>query len=225
MTRLFYLTFMGTPRFSEAKMGANGHGHDDAHADDHDDHGHGHGAAGVHESPALMTIPLVVLAILSIVGGFIGIPHMSWLEHWLEPVVPEHAEFVAGATLEYVLMAVSVLAAAGALVFGWTSYSNLKKAEARKREHAKLHETLEHKWYVDEFYESAFIRPIYELSVKLWKGFDVGVIDRIVVGFGRVSEWTGQAARTLQTGSIQVYAVMLLLGLVLTLSYLIKGFI
>ncbi|MBS1963328.1 MAG: NADH-quinone oxidoreductase subunit L [Bdellovibrionales bacterium] len=229
MTRMFYLTFMGTPRFNEAAMGANGHGHHDDHGHDHghsDDHGHGHGPKGVHESPALMTIPLVVLAVLSIVGGFIGIPHHSWLEHWLEPVIPGHAEgaFSVGETGELVLMIVSVLAAAGAIAYAWKTYTNLKSAEARKKKHAKLHEALENKWYVDEAYEATFIQPIYELSVKLWKGFDVGVIDRIVLGFGRVSQWTGQAARTLQTGSIQVYAIMLLFGLVMTLAYLIKGF-
>lgn len=219
MTRMFYLTFMGKPRFNEAALGANGHGHD------HDDHGHG--TKGVHESPALMTIPLVILAILSVVGGFIGIPHMSWLEHWLEPIIPAHeaGAFTAGESAEIALMAVSTLAAATAIFFAWRTYANLKAAEERKKNHAKLHETLEHKWYVDEAYEAAFIRPIYELSVKLWKGFDVGVIDRIVLGFGRVSQWTGQAARTLQTGSLQVYAIMLLFGLVLTLSYLIKGFV
>jgi NADH-quinone oxidoreductase subunit L len=214
MTRMFYLTFMGSARYNEAKMGT--HGHDD----------HGHGPKGVHESPALMTIPLVVLAILAIVGGFIGIPHMSWLEHWLEPVIPVHeAIFTASETTEIALMILSTIVAAGSILFAWRTYGNMKIAEARKRDHAKLHETLENKWYVDEIYESAFIKPIYELSVKLWKGFDIGVIDRIVVGFGRISMWTGQAARTLQTGSIQVYAIMILFGLVLTLSYLIKGFI
>jgi NADH-quinone oxidoreductase subunit L len=152
---------------------------------------------------------------------------MSWLEHWLEPVIPAHdlSTFTAGGATEFILMGVSTFAAIIAVVFAWRSYQNLRTAEARKRNHAKLHATLENKWYVDEAYEAAFIQPIYELSVKLWKGFDVGVIDRIVLGFGRISQWTGQAARTLQTGSIQVYAIMILFGLVLTLSYLIKGFI
>ena len=214
MTRIFYLTFMGTPRFDNTTLGAHGH----------DDHNHA-APTGVHESPALMTIPLVVLAILSIVGGFIGIPHMSWLEHWLEPVIATHGTFTAGESTEVALMIISTIVAAGSIFFAWRTYGNLKVAAERKRDHAKLYATLENKWYVDELYESAFIRPIYELSIKLWKGFDVGVIDRIVVGFGRVSEWSGQAARTMQTGSIQVYAFMILFGLVLTLSYLIKGFI
>jgi NADH-quinone oxidoreductase subunit L len=234
MTRMFYLTFMGAPRFDEKSLGAHGHGHgghdDHGHGKDHepedDHHGH-HAPAGVHESPAAMTIPLVILAILSMVGGFIGIPHMSWLEHWLAPVIPPHdpATFTAGHTAEYGLMALSTLLAAGSMIFAWKTYQNLKGAEARKAKHAKLHETLENKWYVDEAYEAAFIQPIYELSVKLWRNFDVAVIDRIILGFGRVSQWTGQAARTLQTGSIQMYAMMMLIGLVLTVAYLAKGFV
>jgi NADH-quinone oxidoreductase subunit L len=221
MTRMFYLTFMGTPRFSEAKMAANGHGNDD-HA--HDDHGHG--PKGVHESSALMTIPLVILAILSVVGGFIGIPHRNWLEHWLEPVIPVHeGAITVGNNVEIVLMVLSALVAAGSIIYAWRLYGNLRKVAARKKKYEKIHKVLADKWYIDEFYEMAFIKPIYELSVKLWKGFDVGVIDRVVVGFGRVSQWTGQAARTLQTGSIQVYAIMILFGLVFTLGYLIKGFI
>ncbi len=217
MTRMFYLTFMGKPRFDEAKLG--GHGHDDHH-------GH-HAPKGVHESPALMTIPLVILAILSIVGGFIGIPHMSWLEGWLAPVIAPHdpSTFLAGHTAEYALMAFSTLAAAAAMAFAWKTYTNLRTADARQAKHPKLHRALENKWFVDEAYEAAFIRPIFDLSVKLWRGFDVAVIDRIVLGFGRVSEWTGQAARTTQTGSLQVYALMILFGLVLSLAYLIKGFI
>lgn len=201
MTRMFYLTFMGKNRTDEAN-----------HA---------------HESPATMTIPLVVLAILSIVGGFIGIPHMSWLEHWLSPVIPAHdpSSFTAGVATEYGLMAFSTLIAALGIGYAWKTYGDLKTAEARRHKYPKLHAAMENKWYVDEAYENTFIQPIYELSIRLWKSFDVAVIDRIILGFGRVSQWSGQAARTMQTGSLQVYAVMILVGLVLTLSYLVRGFV
>lgn len=226
MSRMFYLTFMGAPRFDEKKMGAH-HGHDDhAHGDQ------GHGSGGVHESPAAMTIPLVILAVLSIVGGFMGIPgslvhDANWLEKWLEPVIPSHdpSTFTAGHSTEYALMALSSI---GALLFGlfaFKMYSNLKAVEAKRQSHAKLHKTLENKWYVDELYEKTIIGPIHRFSIQLWKSFDVAVIDRIVVGFGRVSYWTGQAARTLQTGSIQTYALMILLGLVVTIGYLIYGMV
>jgi NADH-quinone oxidoreductase subunit L len=227
MTRLFYLTFLGKPRFDESKMGAaqGGHGHG------HDDHGHGHGhaAKGVHESGWQMLVPLVVLAVLSTIGGFMGIPHLSWLDHWLEPVIPSSHAVAAGISpsMEWVLMGVSVLGAVVGIFVAFNIYKSrdgsLAKPEALKQRFSWLHKTLENKWYIDEIYEAAFIRPIQALSQGLWKGFDVAVIDRIVVGFGRASEWTGQAVRTVQTGSIQVYAIVLLIGFLASVGYLIYG--
>jgi NADH-quinone oxidoreductase subunit L len=82
---------------------------------------------------------------------------------------------------------------------------------------------LENKWYIDEIYDAIFIRPIKALAEGLWKGFDVAVIDRVVLGFGRVSAWTGQTIRVIQTGSVQVYAFMFLVGFVVSVGYLIYG--
>ncbi len=215
MTRLFSLTFLGKPRFNETHP----HAHHDSHSDEP-----AHGNGGVHESPLSMTGPLMVLAVLSAIGGFMGIPHMSWLAHWLEPVIPHHVgESHVAESMEWVLMAVSVAGAALGIYFSLNLYKNLAKAESLKKRFAWLHKTLENKWYVDEIYEAVFVKPIQMLSEGLWKGFDIAVIDRIVVGFGRVSMWTGQTVRVLQTGSIQVYAFMLLLGLVATVGYLIYG--
>lgn len=212
MTRLFYLTFLGQPRFKE--------GHRE------DDHGHGHGSAGVHESPFTMTFPLQVLALLSAIGGLIGIPHLSWLEHWLEPVIPAHeaALEVAGAggeSLEWVLMGVSVVGAVAGIMIAFKLYQDLKKVKVLGERYAPLHRVLSHKWYIDEIYQMLIIRPIRVLSEVLWKSFDVAVIDRFIVGLGRISAWTGQTVRVIQTGSIQVYAMVLLLGLVLAMGYLL----
>jgi NADH-quinone oxidoreductase subunit L len=214
MTRLFYLTFMGKPRFEE-------HGHKHGHGHDHDDH---HGGP-VHESPASMTGPLIVLAILSALGGFIGIPHMSWLDHWLAPVIPSDHGLAEGVapTMEWVLMAISVVLAVVGIAFAWKLYANLQKAAELKKQFAGPHKLLTNKWYVDEVLEALFVKPIYVLSVQLWKKFDVAVIDRIVLSFGRVSMMGGQAARTLQTGSTQAYALALLIGVLLSLGYLIYG--
>jgi NADH-quinone oxidoreductase subunit L len=237
MTRVFYLTFLGKERFdahdphdnvvshsAHAKT-KHGHGHPGEDPVSHeppesDDH---HGGSGVHESPAVMMLPLWVLAILSALGGFIGIPHLSWLDRWLAPVIPAHHETAAAASLEWILMAVSVAGAAFGIWFAFSTYKDMARAEARKQRWAWLHKTLENKWYVDEIFNAIFVRPIHMLSQGLWKGFDVAVIDRIVLGFGRVSNWTGQAVRVLQTGSIQIYAFMILVGLVATVGYLIYG--
>jgi NADH-quinone oxidoreductase subunit L len=167
-----------------------------------------------------------VLAVLSALGGLMGIPHASWLEHWLEPVIPGHALSASvNPAMEWVLMGVSVVGAVFGMVLAWRIYSDLKSAEALKARWAGVHRLLENKWYVDELYEAAIIRPIQMLSEILWKVFDVKVIDQAVLGLGRVSAWTGQRVRILQTGSTQVYAFMLLVGLVVTLGYIIYGLV
>ncbi|MBI2711483.1 MAG: NADH-quinone oxidoreductase subunit L [Bdellovibrio sp.] len=230
MTRLFSLTFLGAPRFEVAEHAGHSHdhpGHDHGH--DHG-HGHGHGAKkvkgiAVHESPLLMTLPLMILAVLSIVGGYVGWPHASWIEHWLEPVVGGGHEAASGVSesLEWILMGVSVLGALIGILTSFRVYRNLSLVEAMTRNVQWLHKILENKWYIDEIYEAVFVRPIQVFSQLLWKGFDVAVIDRIVVGFGRVSQWTGETVRVIQTGSLQVYALMLLAGLIGTAGFLIYG--
>jgi NADH-quinone oxidoreductase subunit L len=236
MTRLFSLTFLGTPRFDESKMApahatvtpiSHGHGHGDGHGHDHGhSHGHGHddghSHGGVHESPAVMWVPLAVLAVLSVIGGYIGIPHASWLEHWLEPVIPVH-EGAAFSGAEGGLMAASFGIALAGIGAALGLYSNLAQVRALGNRFAFWHKLLLNKWYVDEIYDALFVKPIVALSKGLWKGFDVAVIDRIVLSFGYVSEWTGQTVRVVQTGSLQVYALMLLLGAVLSVGYLIYG--
>jgi NADH-quinone oxidoreductase subunit L len=221
MTRAFSLTFLGTPRFDEKKLGAHG-----AAAHGHDDHGHGH--VGVHESPTIMTVPLQILAVLAVIGGFIGLPHMSWLEHWLEPVIPAMPEAAGGAVsagTEYGLMFVSVAIAVVTILATLKLYRNLERVEAIKARFAWAYKLLENKWYIDELYDALVVRPVQALARGLWKGFDVGVIDWIVNGFGRASTWTGQTVRVIQTGSMQVYAFMILLGLVATVGYLIYGLV
>lgn len=235
MTRLFYLTFLGKPRFEEKKQSsskvlahpsshgaAHGAAHGVASEAGHDDHGHGHG--GVHESPAVMVVPLQILAVASAIGGFMGIPHMSWLEHWLEPVIPEH-EMAAGISpsMEWILMGVSVLGAVIGIAYAFNLYEDLKKAEALRKRFAGLNKILENKWYIDELYQAVIVNPIRALSQGLWKFIDVNVIDRFVLGTGKVSEWTGQSLRVIQTGSIQVYAFMIAIGLIATVGYLVYG--
>lgn len=225
MTRLFSLTFLGKPRFEELVSkdvhGHEAHGHHDAHSD------HGHGGVAVHESPFVMTVPLMILAVLSAVGGFMGVPHMSWIEHWLAPVIPAHvpeagAHAASGST-EYMLMGLSVTGAAIGIFLALSLYKNLAKAEARRKSWESFHRLLDNKWYIDEIYEAIFVRPILTLSQALWKGFDVAVIDNIVLGFGRMSMWSGQVMRLMQTGSVQVYALLILLGLMAAVGYLFYG--
>lgn len=197
MTRLFSLTFLGKQR-------------SDVHA---------------HETPNVMVAPLAVLAALSLLGGFMGIPHASWLGHWLEPIVGHHVPLRSGVeeSMEWVLMGLSVLGAVIGIGVALKVYAKLELVEGVRRKWAGLLKLLQNKWFVDEVYEATIIRPLYGLSKALWTGFDVAVIDRMVVGVGRASAWTGSRLRTLQTGSIQVYAFMILLGILVTLGRLVYG--
>jgi NADH-quinone oxidoreductase subunit L len=209
MSRLFFLTFMGKPRTHEAE-----------HA---------------HESPFVMTGPLWVLAILSALGGFMGIPavisevfgahDINWLAHWLNPVVPHHVELNPGTThaMEWALMGLSVLGALVGIFVAKGLYRDLAKAEALQKKFAGIHKILTDKWYIDELYDAAIVRPLVAFSKFLWRGFDVLVIDGFVNGLGRISAWTGNAARVMQTGSVQTYAIMALLGLLITVGYLVYG--
>ncbi len=210
MTRLFSLTFLGTSRTE-----AQGHGHSHSH-----DHGHEH-KHSVHESPHVMVVPLQILAILSAVGGFLGIPHFSWLEHWLEPVIPVHEAIVAVPSMEWVLMGVSVAGAVFGIFFALKLYRNLKCLyDWTKKFHDSNHSS-SGIYYVDEIYEINFVKPLHSLCGFFWKVFDVKVIDRIVLGFGRVSMRTGETVRLAQTGSIQIYALILVIGLVATAGYFV----
>jgi NADH-quinone oxidoreductase subunit L len=228
MTRLFVLTFLGKPRFSEKSLqklsNVAHHPHAHNHSNGHDDHPHE--KSGVHESPWVMLLPLCVLALLSFAGGFMGIPHMSWLEHWLAPVIPAHHDAAPAVApqMEWILMAISVLGALGGIGAAWMFYGDIPKVKAIKSKMQKIHSVLFNKWYVDELFEATVVKPIYKLSMFFWKGFDVLVIDKTVLGVGRMSEWTGQTMRVLQNGSVQFYALALLFGLVSMAGYLIYGY-
>jgi len=110
MTRLFVLTFFGKERFES----------------------HGKGA---HESPWIMVGPLAVLAVLSVLGGFMGVPHASWLEHWLEPVIPAHEAVghAVQASMEWTLMGVSVVGATLGILGAIGVFSNLGERRASEK--------------------------------------------------------------------------------------------
>ncbi len=201
MTRLFSLTFFGKPRF-----------------DPHHVH--------VHESPMVMVAPLMVLAVLSVIGGFLGIPHFSWLEGWLEPVIGHHgAESRVPASFEWILMAVSSVGAIIVMLATLRFYQNLDRAESIRRKFSWFHRCLENKWYVDELYEWVWVKPIGKIAEWCWRGIDAGVIDRVVNGVGKASQRSGQIARVPQNGSLQSYALLLMTGIILMMGYLIYAMV
>jgi len=194
MTRLFSLTFLGEHRANAAKA---------------------------HESPKVMIYPLYVLAFLSVIGGFIGVPHFNWLEHWLSPVISTAGfEAVVPHSYEWLLMALSVLGASVGIFLGFKTYKNFSGIDPIEKHASGLFKTLTNKWYVDEIYEFLIIKPLLAASKFCWKIIDVALIDWVVLGFGRASFWVGQSVRPIQTGSVQFYLFMMLIGLLITLGYI-----
>jgi NADH-quinone oxidoreductase subunit L len=184
-----------------------------------------------HESPPAMTIPLIVLAVLSVFGGWLGVTHAvsamlpghipNILEHWFGAkitAIPNLAP--ASLALEYTLMAVSILVAGGSAFWAYTLYTKKQSTlDAMTKKMKPVHTLVYNKYFVDEFYFSKIINPIVDASKGLWEYIDVGFIDKITY---KLSEFVNEAAkglRNLQNGNVQRYALYMLIGLFVTLSF------
>ena len=171
----------------------------------------------LHESPAAITIPLIILAILSIAGGWIGIPEVLMpdahrLEHFLAPVFAKSHELRAihhiDHSTELLLMAVSVAGALLAAIIAWARYS--KKPDVEARGFGKV---LENKWYVDELYDNAIVKPLYGFGRFLNKQIEKNVIDWIVNGSGRLIQYGSRQMRWMQSGQVGSYVLLMVLGM------------
>ncbi len=182
----------------------------------------------LHESPPSMTTPLVVLAILSIIGGFIGVPEVLGGHHWLEqflapvfalskPLLPE--EHLAPST-EMTLMIASVSGAVVALIYAYFRYvrkSHVPVADGEER--PGLVSLSYHKFYIDEIYDWLIRKPLDALSVFFYKVVDLLVIDGLVNGLGKLSVKTSKGLRLLQTGNVGFYIFMMVAGIIAILIF------
>jgi NADH-quinone oxidoreductase subunit L len=209
MARLMAMTFLGENRTGEKER------------------------THLHEAPWIMTGPLVVLGILSAVGGALNLPeafggHQS-LERWLEPVTAPSAAFIKveaphGAT-EYYLIGAAVLIGIVGLIAGWRATLARPTPTARAAPPDRgLALVLNRKYYVDELYDTIIVRPLVWLSrTVLWRGVDQGVVDGAAVnGVARVSQGLGWLGSRLQTGQVGVYVVLFLVGALWILGAVIR---
>jgi NADH-quinone oxidoreductase subunit L len=203
MTRLMALTFWGKPRFGK-----------DAHP---------------HESPLTMTIPLMVLAVLSAVGGWIGIPHVigeilpghpgNVFHHWLEPLLPKAEPGHGSALVEWSLMGISVGLAGIAAWFAYDTYvNNPKRADAMAAKLGPIYTAVDNKYYVDEFYFARIINPLVEISKGLWTYIDVNFIDKVTYWAGDLVTGLAQFVKTIQNGKTQSYAMYMAVGVVVVMA-------
>lgn len=182
----------------------------------------------LHESPPTMTIPLIVLAVLSIVGGFIGIPETlgghHWLEHFLAPVFKDSAALLPKAGSETVtdiwLMVASVSGAVLALLYAYVRYvKNAHVPVEDTEERPGLVSLSYHKFYVDEIYDFLIRKPLDFLSDFFYKVVDLLVIDGLVNGLGKLSVRTSKGLRLLQAGNVGFYIFMMVIGIIALLVY------
>jgi NADH-quinone oxidoreductase subunit L len=178
----------------------------------------------IHESPTSMTFPLVTLAILSVIGGYVGLPAFlggNRFAHFLEPVLGGHASHPS-VGLEVGLMVASVAVAAAGMAIAYWMYVVNPAFPARLAEQARgLYQLLLNKYFVDEAYDAAIVRPTVGLSDWLWKLFDVRVVDGLVNGTAAMVAASSRQWRRWQTGDVQQYAFSFLVGAVLILGWLV----
>lgn len=208
MTRLMALTFWGQSRVPK-----------DVHP---------------HESSPVMTIPLIVLGVLSVIGGWVGIPHVlanfipghpgNWLEGWFEHVIREPVgEGVHSSTVEMSLMGISVSLAALSALLAYNFYVTKPDRPARLVSKIQgLYRLVFHKYFVDEFYFARIINPLVDSSRALWAYVDVNFIDRTTYVVSDVVRGVGSAAKSFQTGNLQQYAMYIALGMAVTMFLILR---
>jgi len=222
MFRLVFMTFFG-PSHTASHADA-GHEPSSVHENPLNPVNHPNHVHHLHDAPLPMAVALLVLAIGSIGAGWVGIG--GRFERFLEPSFgaaivrePVAAGDVGG--IETTLMIVSVVVALAGI--GLAAYFFLKNRGAADRmaeRFSGVHRVLEHKYYIDEIYDAAIVQPIQIVSEDgLWKGVDIGVIDRTVNGVGQAVGGTSEVLRLFQSGSVRAYAASIFLGVVAVLGY------
>jgi NADH-quinone oxidoreductase subunit L len=187
----------------------------------------------LHESPAIMIAPLVVLAVLSVVGGWVGLPFQSGghaLERWLEPVFADAPAGAAAAHhlsagAEWALIVVSVAVAAFGIAMGFRLYGRTAsgpRLEPIEQKAPALHRMLLNKYWVDEFYQGTVVRFVSWTGERLWRFWDTKVVDGTVNGVAYTFEGLSALFRLFQTGLVGTYALFITLGVVALIAHFLR---
>ncbi len=203
MFRLFFLTFLGSFRGT----------HDQEHH--------------LHESPKVMTIPLIILAVLSTLGGFLGMPSIFTekhvFDHFLEPVLsipPGIIRLEPSHFFEWMMIGISIITLV-VLIF-MTHNRYVKKshvASMDEKEFKPAFRLLYHKYYIDELYDKLFVKPLYWFSDLFYKIVDVKMVDGIVNSVGRSVVWGSKTVRLAQSGSTGFYIFIMVIGMIAMLLF------
>ncbi len=193
MFRLLFLTFNGTFR---------GTHHQEHH---------------LHESPIAITVPLMILALLAIIGGFAGVPEIfvkgqNHIADFLSPVVKDVQHGHVSHSTEYMLMALSTILVIAAIIVAYTLNKNYKE-----KQNVGLGKVLENKWYVDELYDATVVKGVTKTSVFLNTWIEKLGIDGIVNGTGKLIHAGSRQLRLMQNGQIGIYILLMVVGLILAI--------
>ena len=180
----------------------------------------------LHESPSAMTIPLIILSVLSVLGGLVGIPevfvsHGHALENFLAPVILQghEAAHALSHQTEYLLMAASVGIALIAIVYAWTRFSKTPETKDAQG----VGKILANKWYVDELYEVVIAKPLLLLAGFLKVVVEKSGIDAFVNGIGKGVQYAGRQIRLMQGGHVGTYILLMVLSMVLMILLVFYG--
>jgi NADH-quinone oxidoreductase subunit L len=203
MFRLLFLTFFGTFRGT----------HEQQHH--------------LHESPAVMTVPLILLAILSTLGGFLGMPAVMSEKHlfseFLAPVLTTPGSIIHGEAthfFEYTLIGISIAVLIIIIVFGYKRYvSKAHVAPLDENKFTPLFNVLHKKYFVDEAYDRLFVKPLYGLSNLLYRFFDINLLDGSVNKVSKGVVWGSNTIRLAQNGSIGFYIFAMVVGIIVMLLF------
>lgn len=179
----------------------------------------------LHESPSAITLPLIVLAILSVFGGFLGIPALfaensHILEKFLEPIFAGSNEFTTAHHLEHstewIMVGASTLLIVIVIAFAWRSFSR----KTTFKENTGLSKVVENKWYVDEIYDAVIVRPLDAIASFFKNILERNIVDGAVNGVGRIIQYSSRQVRLIQNGQVGSYLLVMVLSLIVVVLIL-----
>ena len=182
----------------------------------------------LHESPATVTFPLIVLGLLSAVGGFVGMPAVissnHWLKNFLSPVFGAGVEVAeVNHSMEWTLIGIAVVAALVSIAWAYNRFIAKGTLPAEEGKLTGFADLVYKKYMIDEVYNTMIVKPLLMISEWGYEVVDRILVDGIVVWTGRVSLLTGKQLRLLQSGNIGFYLLMMVVGIIGILLYLLKA--
>jgi NADH-quinone oxidoreductase subunit L len=178
-----------------------------------------HQKSHLHESPSLITIPLIVLAMLATFGGLINFPGSYWLNHYLQPIISKVSHEEALNSTSYILMGIALVGAIVGITVAYIKYIKKSELPAEDENITGISKIIYNKYYVDEAYTMLIVNPLNAASRFFRDTVETG-LSKFVFGFGKATEAIGTQGRKVQSGSIGLYLFAFVLGVCVILTCL-----